>query len=108
MFAFVILFLIFCVPGLYAGVTRACNRNTPLNKNIAIFSACIAIICGVISLTVFSSQCLPKIEDEYTNVEWDYGVAFGLLAAAVGVKFVDCLFNGFIGTVAAAEGLLKG
>lgn len=106
--AFAILFLFFCLPGMYSNVMRACNGNTSTNKAIGTLSATAACTCGSISLIVFSAKCMQKIADTITNVDWYYGAAYGLLAAGVAMKFVDCLFNSIIDTDAAAQGLLDG
>lgn len=104
--AFAVLFFVLCLPGMYTNIVRTGNSNTSLNKNIGIFSASAACVCGAISLIVFTSKCLKKVEDNNTNIDWNYGAAYGLLSAAMSLKFVDCLFNCIINTDTAAEGLL--
>lgn len=78
------------------------DSNTRGHRSSSVGTSFLAIGCGLVSLIVFATGCLKKVEDYASNspsdFKWEYGVSFILLAAAICLKVLDILVNMLVST----------
>ena len=103
---FVALFFILSLPPLLTNCRRFSETgNTSLMRWTGIVTASLSIFCGALAMIIYAAGCEKSVQDYYHNdttvnidLDWTYGPAFGLIAAACVLKFLELIFSIFIGS----------
>lgn len=92
--------LLFSLPSIYTDYQRGNNKRNNIQFKVvgAVFS-CIAMLCSLAAVLVFTFVCQHKLEaatdDDY---RWSYGTSWILMLSMAVLKFVDVVANIVIST----------
>lgn len=97
--AFAVIFFLVSFLPLYTTILRYREGgNTSMHRMIGVIGAIVCIVCAFISLVTFSGGCQKSVKIYYSSdVSWEYGAAFGLLATALFLEIVVILINCIVG-----------